>query len=44
MAPKNEGINVSTYRSTGSPLDRVTLKGADDTAQAVQCHFAGSKS
>jgi hypothetical protein len=43
MAPGNEGINVSTYRGTGSPLDRSTLKGADDMAQAVECHFSGIK-
>jgi hypothetical protein len=41
--PGNVGINVPTYRGTGSPLDRSTLKGADDMAQAVQCHFSGIK-
>jgi hypothetical protein len=44
MATGNEGINVPTYRGTGSPLDRSTLKGAGDMAQAVQCHFASTKS
>jgi hypothetical protein len=32
---------IYTYRGTGSPLDRSTLKGA--TAQAVECHFSGIK-
>jgi hypothetical protein len=32
MAPGNVGINVPTYRGTGNPLDRSTLKGADDMA------------
>jgi hypothetical protein len=35
VAPRNVGINVSTYRGTGSPLDKSTLKGAEDMAQAV---------
>jgi hypothetical protein len=43
VAPGNEEINVPTYRGTGSPLDRATLKGADDMAQAVECHFSGIK-
>jgi hypothetical protein len=43
VAPGNEGINVPTYRGTGSLLDRSTLKGAGDMAQAVECHFAGIK-
>jgi hypothetical protein len=43
VAPGNKGINVPTYRSTGSPLERSTLKGAGDMAQAVECHFAGIK-
>jgi hypothetical protein len=33
-----------TYRDTGSPLDRSTPKGVGDMAQAVECHFAGTKS
>jgi hypothetical protein len=44
VAPGNEGINVSTYRGTRSPLDRSTPKGAGDISQAVKCHFAGIKS
>jgi hypothetical protein len=44
VAPENEGINVHTYRGTGSPLDRSTLKGAGDMAQEVECHFADIKS
>jgi hypothetical protein len=43
LAPKNEWINVPTYKGTGSPLDRYTLKGAGDMAQAVECHFADKK-
>jgi hypothetical protein len=43
MAPGNVGIHVPTDRGTGSPLDRSTLKGAGDMAQAVECHFAGIK-
>jgi hypothetical protein len=43
-APGNVGINVPTYRGTGRPLDRSTLKRAGDMAQAVECHFAGIKS
>jgi hypothetical protein len=35
VAPGNEGKNVPTYRGTGSRLDRSTLKGAGDMAQAV---------
>jgi hypothetical protein len=44
VAPKNEEINVPTYRDTGSPFDRSTPKGADDMARAVKCRFAGIKS
>jgi hypothetical protein len=44
LAPENEGINVPTYRGTGSPLDRSTLKRASDMAQAVECSFTGIKS
>jgi hypothetical protein len=33
-----------TYRGTGSPLDRSTLKGAGDMAQAVGCCFVDIKS
>jgi hypothetical protein len=44
VAPGKEGINAPTYRGTGSPLDRSTLEGADDMAQAVECRFAGIKS
>jgi hypothetical protein len=44
MAPGNEGINVPTYRGTGSPFDRSTLKGAGDMARAVECCFVGIKS
>jgi hypothetical protein len=44
VAPGNEGINVPSYRGTGSPLDRSTPKGAGDMAQAVECCFAGIKS
>jgi hypothetical protein len=43
VAPRNEGINVPTYRGTGSPLDRSTPKGAGDMAQAVKCRFPGIK-
>jgi hypothetical protein len=43
MAPGNVGINVPTYRGTGSSLDRSTLKGADDMAEAVECYFSGIK-
>jgi hypothetical protein len=43
MASGNVEINVPTYRGTGSPLDRSTLKGADDMAQAVEFHFSGIK-
>jgi hypothetical protein len=41
VALGNEGINVPTYRDTGSLLDRSTPKGAGDMAQAVECCFAG---
>jgi hypothetical protein len=48
MAPGNVGMNVPTYRGTGSPLDRSTLKirmvkGAGGVAQAVECCFTGTK-
>jgi hypothetical protein len=38
------GINVPTYRGTGNPLDRSTLKGAGDMVQAVECCFTSIKS
>jgi hypothetical protein len=44
VAPGNEGINVPTYRGTGTPLDRSTPKGADDMDQAIKCYFSGIKS
>jgi hypothetical protein len=44
VAPANEGINVPTYRDTGSPLDRSTPKGAGDMTKAVKCHSASIKS
>jgi hypothetical protein len=43
VAPGNKEINVPTYRGTGRLLDRSTLKGDGDMAQAVECHFAGIK-
>jgi hypothetical protein len=44
VALKNERINVPTYRGTDSPLDRSTLKGTGDMAEAVESHFADVKS
>jgi hypothetical protein len=44
VSPENKGINVPTYRGTGSPLDRSTPKGVDNMAQAVECGFAGINS
>jgi hypothetical protein len=41
---KCENEYAYTYRGTGSPLNRSTLKGADDMAQAVKCCLAGTKS
>jgi hypothetical protein len=43
MVPGNEGINVPTYRGTGSSLDISTPKGDGDMAQGVKCCFAGTK-
>jgi hypothetical protein len=48
MAPGYVGMNVPTYRGTGSPLDRSTLKirmvkGAGGVAQEVECRFTGIK-
>jgi hypothetical protein len=42
-APGNEEINVPTYKGTGSPLDRSTLKEVGDMTQAVECHFTDIK-